>query len=89
MAFRVGLSARLSHLDPSLPVVTKAKIEPFDVTLFLAEELEPWIDKRYRMLRPMILNNESEARRALEYFISYAKDASSLPPSYREGHDSC
>lgn len=76
MPFKLGLSQALSHLEPDLPVVTKETTESFQCSLFLTQEDANWIGRRHRLLRPMFLTNETEARCAIEYY----RQLSGVPP---------
>lgn len=85
--FRLGLSAALHRLEPSLPVVTRDVLESFDSTIFLVSEDALWIERRARLLRPMFVNNEDEARRAIDFYRSQIDLASAegLPLRARTG----
>lgn len=67
---RIGLSAALHHLDPSLPCITPSTIEQRDVTLFLVEEDAEWIYQAVRRVRPMFLSTVGEARDVLDHYRS-------------------
>lgn len=70
MPIRLALSRRFAHLDPTLPVVDRSTFiaRGFDVTIMHVDEDEPWVNSKYRLLRPMFLVSEEECRRALDYF---------------------
>lgn len=66
MAFRLGLSRKLSHLQPL--VVCVSEVGPFinfDMCLFLQEEDASWVRRRMRQLRPVFVQNEEQARKVI------------------------